>query len=100
MELEEIDRRVSRTRSRRSVTVRACAIRSAASTSVAHSGSPRRYTRRGVRSTTTTTSGLELREPEYDDDGNVLSDGDFGVVSRATSSDSEHHSSSSYESEA
>ncbi|MCO5575884.1 hypothetical protein L7F22_029690 [Adiantum nelumboides] len=91
MELEEIDRRVSRTRSRKKVVVRRSATRGrGSSTSAVRGGgrastrAPTTYVRRGsgsVSSTTTTTlenvplsKSTEPREPEFDDEGNILSE--------------------------
>ncbi|MCO5566898.1 hypothetical protein L7F22_020581 [Adiantum nelumboides] len=82
MELEEIDRRVSRTRSQRKTRVRSIAARGvvpstthgAASTSHA-AGTSRCYVRRGP---TTSSTTREIRDPNYDDEGNLLSEGDYG----------------------
>ncbi|MCO5612202.1 hypothetical protein L7F22_066464 [Adiantum nelumboides] len=82
MELEEIDRRVSRTRSQRKTRVRSIAARGvvpstthgAASTSHA-AGTSRCYVRRGP---TTSSTTREIRDPNYDDENNLLSEGDYG----------------------
>ncbi|MCO5558008.1 hypothetical protein L7F22_011583 [Adiantum nelumboides] len=82
MELEEIDRRVSRTRSQRKTRVRSITARGvvpstthgAASTSHA-AGTSRCYVRRGP---TTSSTTREIRDPNYDDEGNLLSEGDYG----------------------
>ncbi|MCO5551318.1 hypothetical protein L7F22_004819 [Adiantum nelumboides] len=117
MELEEIDRRVSRTRSRKKVVVRRSATRGrGSSTSAVRGGSrastraPTTYVRRGsgsVSSTTTTTlenvplsRSTEPREPEFDDEGNILSEGDYGFSSTHsdTSSDEDDtHEDSDWE---
>ncbi|MCO5549875.1 hypothetical protein L7F22_003349 [Adiantum nelumboides] len=98
MELEEIDRRVSRTRSSKKVVVRGSATRGrGSSTSAVRGGgrastrAPTTYVRRGSgsgSSTTVTTlenvplsRSTEPREPEFDDDGNILSEGDYGLFS-------------------
>ncbi|MCO5592002.1 hypothetical protein L7F22_045995 [Adiantum nelumboides] len=117
MELEEIDRRASRTRSRKKVVVRRSATRGrGSSTSAVRGGgrastrAPTTYVRRGsgsVSSTTTTTlenvplsRPTEPREPEFDDEGNILSEGDYGFSSTHsdTSSDEDDtHQDSDWE---
>ncbi|MCO5572630.1 hypothetical protein L7F22_026388 [Adiantum nelumboides] len=98
MELEEIDRRVSRTRSRKKIVVRGSATRGrGSSTSAVRGGgrastrAPTTYVRRGSGSGSSTTAttlenvplsrSTEPREPEFDDDGNILSEGDYGLFS-------------------
>ncbi|MCO5578193.1 hypothetical protein L7F22_032031 [Adiantum nelumboides] len=117
MELEEIDRRVSRTRSRKKVVVRGSATRGrGSSTSAVRGGgrastrAPTTYVRRGSGSGSSTTAttlenvplsrSTEPREPEFDDDGNILSEGDYGLFSTHfdTSSDEDDtHDDSDWE---
>ncbi|MCO5605241.1 hypothetical protein L7F22_059421 [Adiantum nelumboides] len=95
MELEEIDRRVSRTRARK-VVVRGSATRGRGSSTSAVRGRgrastrvPTTYVRRGSGSGSFTTvtplknvplsRSTEPREPEFDDEGNILSEGDYGL---------------------
>ncbi|KAI5082086.1 hypothetical protein GOP47_0001829 [Adiantum capillus-veneris] len=87
LELEEIDRRVSRTQS--------------------HKKTPRTYVRRGSGSGSTmadtTLENVSIsrptdpREPEFDDEGNILSEGDYGLASSAfdASSDEDDAATSS-----
>ncbi|MCO5576180.1 hypothetical protein L7F22_029988 [Adiantum nelumboides] len=78
MELEVIDRRVSHTRSRKKVVVR---------------GST-------TRENVPLSKSTEPREPEFDDDGNILSEGDYGWFSTHfdTSSDEDDtHDDSDWE---
>ena len=78
-ELEEIDLRVSRTRRGRG---RGRGTRGRTSTN--HSST---HVRRGSGSASAVAAREEddvvadLREPEYDEEGNVLSEGDYGLVS-------------------
>ena len=95
-ELEETDRRISRTRKSRTTKRGAMATATSASTIRGASSEPLTYTRRGSSS----TSGVgmdheheallqhleeidaaeedeEVGEPEYDSDGNLLNEGDF-----------------------
>ncbi|MCO5609564.1 hypothetical protein L7F22_063793 [Adiantum nelumboides] len=117
MELEEIDRRVSRTRSRKKVVVRGSATRGRGSSTSAVCGggrastrAPTTYVRRGSGSGSSTTAttlenvplsrSTEPREPEFDDDGNILSEGDYGLFSTHfdTSSDEDDtHDDSDWE---
>ncbi|MCO5603112.1 hypothetical protein L7F22_057258 [Adiantum nelumboides] len=97
MELEEIDRRVSRTRARK-VVVRGSATRGRGSSTSAVRGrgrastrAPTTYVRRGSGSGSSTmattlenvplSKSTEPREPEFDDEGNILSEGDYGLSS-------------------
>ncbi|MCO5594648.1 hypothetical protein L7F22_048681 [Adiantum nelumboides] len=117
MELEETDRHVSCTRSCKKVIVQSSATRGrGSSTSAVRGGgrastrAPTTYVRRGsdsVSSTTTTTlenvplsRSTEPREPEFDDEGNILSEGDYGFSSTHsdTSSDEDDtHQDSNWE---
>ncbi|MCO5550697.1 hypothetical protein L7F22_004187 [Adiantum nelumboides] len=117
MEPEEIDRRVSRTRSRKKVVVRGSATRGrGSSTSTVRGGgrastrAPTTYVRRGSGSGSSTTAttlenvplsrSTEPREPEFDDDGNILSERDYGLFSTYfdTSSDEDDtHDDSDWE---
>ncbi|MCO5606420.1 hypothetical protein L7F22_060608 [Adiantum nelumboides] len=113
MELEEIDRRVSRTRARK-VVVRGSATRGrGSSTSAVHgrgrasTRAPTTYVRRGSGSGSSTTAttlenvplsrSTEPREPEFDDEGNILSEGDYGLSSThsdpSSDEDDTHHDS-------
>ncbi|MCO5548933.1 hypothetical protein L7F22_002396 [Adiantum nelumboides] len=113
MELEEIDRRVSRTRARK-VVVRGLATRGRGSSTSAVRGrgrtstrAPTTYVRRGSGSGSSTTSttlenvplsrSTEPREPEFDDEGNILSEGDYGLSSThsdpSSDEDDTHHDS-------
>ena len=83
-ELEEVDLRVSRTRSARGRgRGRACTTR------------PSTHVRRGSGSSSAAATreeedlGGDLREPEYDEHGNILSEGDFGLISSAGDSSEE-----------
>ncbi|MCO5580409.1 hypothetical protein L7F22_034275 [Adiantum nelumboides] len=116
MELEEIDRRVSRSRSRKKVIVRGSATRGrGSSTSAVRGGgrasarAPTTYVRRdsGSGSSTTATTlenvplstSTERREPEFDDKGNIISEGDYGFSSTHsdTSSDEDDTHDSDWE---
>ncbi|KAH7282747.1 hypothetical protein KP509_35G045900 [Ceratopteris richardii] len=87
LELEEIDRRVSHTRSHSKVIVRGSRSRQR------HGSSNIAYSRRGSSSRSTPSAmeeenvvlDTDLREPSYDDDGNILSDGDYENASTASS---------------
>ncbi|MCO5558731.1 hypothetical protein L7F22_012317 [Adiantum nelumboides] len=114
LELEEIDRQVSRTRSRPQVIVRRTTLASrarGARASVARGGrasttstTPRTYVRRGSGSGSCEASittedvpilgRMEHRDPEFDDEGNLFSDGDY----RLHSSEGDDNDSSSSES--
>lgn len=106
MELEEIDRRVSRTRKK--VVVR---VPRAASRVAAVAPRSRTYVRRGSGSTSgadatceevlvpLSTTLVEAREPEYDDEGNSLSDGDYGEASDGESDRADDLCGSDYESD-
>ncbi|KAH7282607.1 hypothetical protein KP509_35G039600 [Ceratopteris richardii] len=99
LELEEIDWRVSRTRSHSKVIVRG------SRSCQRHGNSTIAYSRRGSSSRSTPSAmeeenvviDTDLKEPSYDDDGNILSDGDYGNASIASSigddgdSCSDHH---------
>lgn len=115
LELEEIDRRVSRTRSRPNVIVRR--VTSAPSSrgaraSIARGGrmavtstTPRTYVRRGsgsgsgVAAMTTDDVPIsghrEHREPEFDDEGNLLSEGDYHLHSSEDDNEEDDDSSHS-----
>ena len=95
MELEEIDRCVSRIRSKKGVTKKSLSSREG---TLAQGGTRRCYVRRGTSGASTssaTPSPGDLREPIYDDEGNVVDEGYFGSVSHTSSS--EHDSSSEFE---
>ncbi|MCO5562431.1 hypothetical protein L7F22_016059 [Adiantum nelumboides] len=113
MELEEIDRRVSRTRARK-VVVRGSVTRGRGSSTSAVRGRGRASTRAlttyvhrgsGSGSSTTATTlenvplsrSTEPREPEFDDEGNILSEGDYGLSSTHSDpfsdEDDTHHDS-------
>ncbi|MCO5591434.1 hypothetical protein L7F22_045417 [Adiantum nelumboides] len=111
MELEEIDRRVSRTRARK-VVVRGSATRGRGSSTSAVRGrastrAPTTYVRRGSGSGSSTTAttlenvplsrSTEPREPEFDDEDNILSEGDYGLSSTHSDpfsdEDDTHHDS-------
>lgn len=103
-ELESFDRRPTRTRrgrggSGRGVQVgsRGCTVRGAPR-DIVHT-----YVRRGSGSSTLALAdedapfgfSHELREPEFDDEGNLLSDGDFGEATDVSSSHEDDFSESS-----
>ncbi|MCO5599663.1 hypothetical protein L7F22_053768 [Adiantum nelumboides] len=107
MELEEIDPRVSRTRSRKKVVMRGSVTRGrGSSTSAVRGGgrastrAPTTYVRRGSGSGSSTTAttqenvplsrSTKPREPEFDDEGNIHNEGDYGTSS---DEDDTHHDS-------
>ncbi|KAH7425666.1 hypothetical protein KP509_11G065200 [Ceratopteris richardii] len=94
LELAEIDRSVNRTRSHSKVTIRA----SRNQQRRGHSTSTIAYSRRGSRSAPSAmqdeNEALEPREPSYDDDGNIISDGDYENVSIMSSSEEDNCTSS------
>ncbi|MCO5565101.1 hypothetical protein L7F22_018772 [Adiantum nelumboides] len=113
MELEEIDRRVSRTRARK-VVVRGLATRGRGSSTSAVLGhgraltrAPTTYVRRGSGSGSSTTAttlenvplsrSTKPREPEFDDEDNILSEGYYGLSSThsdpSSDEDDTHHDS-------
>ncbi|MCO5581081.1 hypothetical protein L7F22_034957 [Adiantum nelumboides] len=111
MELGEIDRRVSRTRARK-VVVRGSATRGRGSSTSAVRGrvstrAPTTYVRRGSGSGSSTMAttlenvplsrSTKPREPEFDDEGNILSEGDYGLSSTHSDlfsdEDDTHHDS-------
>ncbi|KAI5084420.1 hypothetical protein GOP47_0000589 [Adiantum capillus-veneris] len=91
LELEEIDRRVSRTRSHKKVVIHgvtsarrgrgARATRGRGKASTTPTEAPRTYVRRGSGSgscaAAITMEDREAREAEYSDEGNLISDGDY-----------------------
>ncbi|MCO5615018.1 hypothetical protein L7F22_069306 [Adiantum nelumboides] len=115
MELEEIDRCVSRTRFRK-VVVRGSATRGRVSSTSTVRGGGRAstrasttYVRRGSGSGSSTTAttlenvplsrSMEPREPEFDDEGNIVGEGDYGFSSTHsnTSSDEDDTHDSDWE---
>ncbi|KAH7430718.1 hypothetical protein KP509_08G011300 [Ceratopteris richardii] len=96
LELEEIDRRVNRTRSHSKVTLRA----SRNQQRRGHPTSTIAYSRRASDSRSAPSAmedeneAIEPREPSYDDDGNIISDGDYENVSIMSSSEEDNCTSS------
>ncbi|KAH7433983.1 hypothetical protein KP509_07G095800 [Ceratopteris richardii] len=92
LELEEIDRRVNRTRSHPKVTIRASRHRQRCG----HSTSTIAYSRRGSGSRSAPSAmedeneAIERREPSYDDDCNIISDVDYENVSIMSSSEEDN----------
>ncbi|MCO5550696.1 hypothetical protein L7F22_004186 [Adiantum nelumboides] len=114
MELEEIDRRVSRTQSRKKVVVQGSATGGrGSSTSAVRGGgrastrAPTTYVRRGSGSGSSTMAttlenvplfrSTKPREPEFDDEGDILSERDYGLSSThsdtSNDEDDTHHDS-------